>query len=54
MVLATVGLPTRVEEPEVEAVEGEEGAEVAEGEEQPEGAVEGEAAPEAPADTTEG
>jgi large subunit ribosomal protein L25 len=54
MVLATVGLPTRVEEPEVEAVEGEEGAEVAEGEEQPEGAAEGEAAPEAPADTTEG
>ena len=38
-VLATVTMPTRVEEPEVEAVEGEE---VPEGEEAPEGAAEGE------------
>jgi large subunit ribosomal protein L25 len=47
-VLATVTLPTRVEEPEVEVEEGEEVA-AAEGEEVPEGAAEGEAAPEAPA-----
>ena len=47
-VLATVTLPTRVEEPEVEVEEGEE-VEAAEGEEAPEGAAEGEAAPEAPA-----
>ena len=46
-VLATVTLPTRVEEPEVEAEEGEE-VEAAEGKEAPEGAAEGEAAPEAP------
>ena len=38
-VLATVTMPTRVEEPEVEAVEGEE---VPEGEEAPEGVAEGE------------
>ena len=47
-VLATVTLPTRVEEPEVEVAEGEE-IEGVEGEEAPEGAAEGEAAPEAPA-----
>jgi large subunit ribosomal protein L25 len=41
-VLATVTLPTRVEEPEEEVEEGEEGVE-GEGEEQPEGAAEGEA-----------
>jgi large subunit ribosomal protein L25 len=55
-VLATVTMPTRIVEPEEEAVEGEEGelpegAEVPEGEEAPEGAAEapaegeGEAAP---------
>jgi len=47
-VLATVTLPTRVEEPEVEVEEGEE-VEAVEGEEAPEGAAEGEGAPEAPA-----
>src|SRR5438874_2115358 len=47
-VLATVTLPTRVEEPEVEVAEGEE-IEGVEGEEAPEGTAEGEAAPEAPA-----
>ena len=41
-VLATLTMPTRVEEPEEELVEGEEG-ELEEGEERPEGAVEGEA-----------
>src|SRR2546425_8222287 len=50
-VLATVTLPTRVEEPEVEVEEGVE-VEAAEGEEAPEGAAEGEAAPEAPAGGT--
>ena len=45
-VLATVGLPTRVEEPEVPEEELEEGAELAEGEELPEGAAEGELEPE--------
>jgi large subunit ribosomal protein L25 len=40
-VLATLTMPTRVEEPEEEVVEGEEG-ELAEGEERPEGAAEGE------------
>jgi len=49
-VLATVTLPTRVEEPEVEVEEGEE-VEAVEGEEAPEGAAEGEGAPEAPAGT---
>ena len=39
-VLATVTLPTRVEEPEVEVEELEEGVEVPEGEEAPEGAAE--------------
>jgi ribosomal protein L25, Ctc-form len=47
-VLASLAMPTRVEEPEVEAVEGEEGAiegeEAAEGEAQPEGAAAGEQA----------
>jgi large subunit ribosomal protein L25 len=44
-VLATVTMPTRVEEPEPEEVEGEEGElEGVEGEEQPEGAAEGEPA----------
>jgi large subunit ribosomal protein L25 len=43
-VLATVTLPTRVEEPEEEVEEGEEGVEgEVPGEEQPEGAAEGEA-----------
>lgn len=44
-VLATVTVPTRVEEPEVEVPEEEleEGVELAEGEEAPEGAAEGEA-----------
>jgi len=51
-VLATVTLPTRVEEPEVEVEEGEE-VEAVEGEEAPEGAAEGEGAPEAPAGTGE-
>jgi large subunit ribosomal protein L25 len=41
-VLATLTMPTRVEEPEEEVVEGEEG-ELEEGEERPEGAAEGEA-----------
>jgi large subunit ribosomal protein L25 len=49
-VLATVGMPTRVEEPE-EALE--EGEELAEGEEPPEGAAEGEE-PSAEADSGEG
>jgi len=59
-VLATVTVPTRVEEPEEVAEEGEEGEEgaVAEGEEAPEGASEAPAEPEADAagdpDTTEG
>ena len=43
-VLATVTMPTRVEEPEEEVVEGEEG-ELEPGEEPPEGAAEGEAEP---------
>ncbi len=58
-VLATVTLPTKVEEPEVEVEEElEEGAEVPEGEEAPEGAAEAPAEPEAEAagepGTTEG
>jgi large subunit ribosomal protein L25 len=50
-VLATVGLPTRVEEPEEVVEEGEELAEgeLAEGEEAPEGAAEGAAEPAADA-----
>jgi len=50
-VLATVTMPTRVEEPEeaVEEEELEEGAELAEGEEAPEGAAEGAAEPDADA-----
>jgi large subunit ribosomal protein L25 len=53
-VLATVTMPTRVEEPEPEEVEGEEGEELAEGEvpegeEAPEGATEAPAEPEADA-----
>jgi large subunit ribosomal protein L25 len=49
-VLATVGMPTRVEEPEEAVEEGEEGAlEGVEGEERPEGAAEGEAEPSADA-----
>jgi large subunit ribosomal protein L25 len=56
-VLATVQMPTRVEEPEEALEEGEEG-ELEEGEERPEGAAEGEAAPDADAGgepgTTEG
>src|SRR5215813_14960394 len=50
-VLATVTLPTRVEEPEEEVEEGEELAEgeVPEGEEAPEGAAEGAAEPQADA-----
>jgi len=53
-VLASVGLPTRVEEPEEVVEEGEEGAlEGVEGEEQPEGAAEGEAEPGADAGTGE-
>jgi large subunit ribosomal protein L25 len=57
-VLATVTLPTRVEEPEEVLAEGEEGAEVPEGEEAPEGAAEAPLEPEAEAagepGTTEG
>jgi large subunit ribosomal protein L25 len=60
-VLASVGLPTRVEEPEVEVEEGEElpEGEVPEGEEAPEGAAEGAAEPAAEeasgeAETSEG
>lgn len=55
-VLATVTLPTRVEEPEPEVSEEEleEGAELAEGEEAPEGAAEGEAEPSADAGSGEG
>jgi large subunit ribosomal protein L25 len=49
MVVATLTVPTRVEEPEEELVEGEEGEELAEGEEGPEGAAEGAAEPEAEA-----
>jgi large subunit ribosomal protein L25 len=53
-VLATVTLPTRVEEPEEELEEGEEGElEGVEGEEQPEGAAEGEAEPSADAGSGE-
>ena len=53
-VLATLTMPTRVEEPEEEAVEGEEG-ELAEGEERPEGAAEGESpAAEGESGTSEG
>jgi large subunit ribosomal protein L25 len=52
-VLATVTMPTRVEEPEEELEEGEEGAEVPEGEEAPEGA-EARAEPEAGAAGGEG
>jgi large subunit ribosomal protein L25 len=54
-VLATVTLPTRVEEPEevVSEEELEEGAELAEGEEAPEGAAEGEAEPSADAGSGE-
>jgi len=56
-VLATVTMPTRFVEPEIEEVEGEEGelpegAEVPEGEEAPEGAAEG--APETADDAGEG
>ena len=53
-VLASVGLPTRVEEPEEEVAEGEElpEGEVPEGEEAPEGAAEGAAEPDA--DTASG
>ena len=52
-VLATVTMPTRVEEPEEVLEEGEE-AEVPEGEEAPEGATEAPAEPEAPAAGGEG
>jgi large subunit ribosomal protein L25 len=54
-VLATVTLPTRVEEPEevVEEEELAEGVEVPEGEEAPEGAAEGEAEPQADAGSGE-
>ena len=50
-VLASVGLPTRVEEPEEEVAEGEElpEGEVPEGEEAPEGAAEGAGEPAADA-----
>jgi large subunit ribosomal protein L25 len=49
-VLATVTMPTRVEEPEEALAEGEEGElEGVPGEEQPEGAAEGEASPDAEA-----
>jgi large subunit ribosomal protein L25 len=57
-VLASVGMPTRVEEPEEVLEEGEEGVEVPEGEEAPEGAAEAPAEPGADAagepGTTEG
>jgi large subunit ribosomal protein L25 len=55
-VLATVTVPTRVEEPEVEEVEGEEGevVEGAEGEEAPEGEAEAPAEPQAEAAGGEG
>jgi large subunit ribosomal protein L25 len=46
-VLASLAIPTRVEEPEAEVAEGEEGA--IEGEEAPEGAAEGEGQPDADA-----
>jgi large subunit ribosomal protein L25 len=49
-VLATVTMPSRVVEPEVEGAEGEEGVEVPEGEEAPEGAAEAPAELEADAD----
>ena len=54
-VLATVTMPTRVEEPEevVEEEELAEGVEVPEGEEAPEGAAEGEAEPKADAGSGE-
>jgi large subunit ribosomal protein L25 len=54
-VLASVGLPTRVEEPEPEVEEGEEllEGEVPEGEEAPEGAAEGGAEPAADASSGE-
>ena len=53
-VLATVTMPTRVEEPEEVVEEGEEGElEGVEGEERPEGAAEGEAEPAADAATGE-
>jgi large subunit ribosomal protein L25 len=53
-VLATVTMPTRVEEPEEMLEEGEEGAlEGVEGEERPEGAAEGEAEPAADAGSGE-
>jgi large subunit ribosomal protein L25 len=52
-VLATVTMPTRVEEPEEELEEGEEGAEVPEGEE-PEGGPEAAAEPEGEAAGDEG
>ena len=50
-VIASVGLPTRVEEPEEVLEEGEEGEGVPEGEEAPEGAAEAPAEPEADAAT---
>jgi len=55
VVLATVTVPTRVEEPEevVEEEELAEGVELAEGEEAAEGAADGEAEPRAAADTGE-
>jgi large subunit ribosomal protein L25 len=53
-VLATVTMPTRVEEPEEVVEEGEEGAEVPEGEEAPEGAAEAPAEPGAAAAGGEG
>jgi large subunit ribosomal protein L25 len=55
-VLASVGAPTRIEEPEPEVEEGEEGVEVPEGEEAPEGAAEASGEPEAEgeSDTAEG
>ena len=49
--IASVGLPTRVEEPEEVLEEGEEGEGVPEGEEAPEGAAEAPAEPEADAAT---
>lgn len=50
-VLASLAIPTRVEEPEAEVVEGEEGA--VEGEETAEGAAEGEGQPDADAGSGE-
>jgi hypothetical protein len=49
-VLATVTIPTRVEEPEEAAAEGEEGEEGVPEAEAPEGAAEGAAAPDASQD----